>query len=147
MSKNDSKSNPKSSKNDKAKATNPCKPITFTLTFNGRYSDNSKKSVGVNFTTTPVDISCSLPSKTAYDAAVINLYRKWNGFQTTLAKKYKAAGKAAPTLIRRNTTLTGSSSNCSSGPCLMCYGSKDSCQATWGTCIQCPCNTSCWEIV
>ena len=147
MSKHDSKSDPKLSKNDKAKATNPCKPTTFTLTFNSTYSDNSKKSVSVNFTTTPVDISCSLPSKAAYDAAVIDLYAKWNGIQRNLAKKYKAAGKVTPRLTGRTTNLTSSASNCSSGPCIMCYGSKDSCQATWGTCIQCPCNTSCWEII
>jgi len=44
-----SKSDPKSSKNDKAKQIITCKLTKFVLTFNASYNDGSKKSVSCKF--------------------------------------------------------------------------------------------------
>ena len=150
-----SKKDPKSSKNDKAKQTFTCKPTKFVLTFNGKYNDGSRKSVSVPFKSNPNNPTCDYPTQKDYEAAVISLLVKWNGEQLKLAKKYKAAGKAAPKLIKRSTSLVCPSAEttsckieynckqctttCDGGNCFPSYSI---CQAFYDPCYQC--SSGCW---
>lgn len=145
-----SKKDPKLSKNDKAKQTITCKPTKFVLTFNGKYNDGSRKSVSVIFKSTPVNPTCDYPSQSDYDKAVNNLLLRWNGEQLKLAKKYKAAGKAAPKLTKRSTSLvcpSAGASECSSkcdGYCA--FKSEDDCNNAYDTtlCIRCADDSDLW---
>ena len=151
-----SKKDPKSSKNDKAKKEVTCKPTNFVLTFNGKYNDGSRKSVSVIFKSTPPSPPCTYPAQTDYNNAFKNLIGKWNGEQLKLAKKYKAAGKAAPKLTKKSTSLVCPSvggTSCSGNKCststgnYCCYSSKSSCESIYGICYECDGSSSCWYSV
>jgi len=109
-----------------------------------------KNQLVVNFNSVPVNSTCDYPAQSDYEAAINNLTKQWNGIQTKLSKKYKAAGKAAPKLTKRSTNLLCPSvgtSNCSTkcdGYCA--FTSKSDCNNSYDTdlCVLCFDSSSLW---
>ena len=142
-----SKKDPKSSKNDKAKQTITCKQKTFTTTVDVKYTDGSRKIFTRPFQSIPVGPPCTVPNINDYNANMKEILKQLGSYQTKIAKKYKASGKASPKIksSRTTTSSTVGETECNSydtcgGEC--CYSSKSSCVDVWGICLNC--ETNCW---
>jgi hypothetical protein len=150
MPKNDSKSNPKSSKNDKAKQTITCKQKKFTTTVNVKFTDGSRKIISRPYTSIPSGGACTVPNINDYNNNMKEILKQFGSYQKEIAKKYKAAGKALPKIKSSRTTTSSSlggfecnTPNTCGGYC--CYSSEGDCNKdNLVQCVKCEGSSICW---
>jgi hypothetical protein len=145
-----SKSDPKSSKNDKAKQTITCKQKKFTTTVDVKFTDGSRKTISRPFASTSNSAPCTVPNINDYNNNMKEILKQFGSYQKEIAKKYKAAGKALPK-IKSSSTSTSSSvggTSCSGNKCngYCCYSSESDCEKAQGedTCYKCNGSSNCW---
>ena len=84
-----SKKDPKSSKNDKAKQTITCKQKKFTTTVDVKFSDGSRKTISRPYTSIPTSGACTVPNINDYNNNMKEILKQFGSYQSEIAKKYK----------------------------------------------------------